>query len=193
VAHAWAVMDGEIAQRAVGMAVRAGFPVPEVVRAQSDEDGRYVALAARSPAGVVMYVTPEGAALPGEVLDLVFLQEYVMEQTGLRQHRAVLPVIVGVPIVGLGILLNFLIGAVAAIAVTVVAIPVVWSGYEAIWNRRFMRRVDRRLAELMGDEAFAAALRQLAEGREWARNFDWLYSGAQPLPPERLKWVQAAG
>ncbi|WP_166678666.1 hypothetical protein [Kribbella voronezhensis] len=175
------------------MAVRAGFPVPKVVRAQSDEDGRYVVLMPRSSDGVLMYVTPEGAALPGEVLDLVFLQEYVMAQLGLRQHRAVLPVIVGVPIVAMGIVLNFLVGAMVAIVVTVVAIPVVWSGYEAVWNRRFMRRVDRRLAELMGAEGFRTALGQLAGSREWERGFGWLYLGAPPLPPERLRWVQNAG
>jgi hypothetical protein len=142
---------------------------------------------------VLMYVTAEGAGLPGNVLDLVFLQEYVMVQLGLRQHRTALPVIVGVPIVGLGILLNFLLGTTVAIVLTVLAIPVVWSGYEAIWNRRFMRRVDRRLAELMGAEVFRTALRQLAGSREWARGFNWLYLGAPPLPPERLGWVADAG
>jgi hypothetical protein len=81
----------------------------------------------------------------------------------------------------------------AAIVVTVVAIPVVWSAYEAVWNRRFMRRVDRRLAELMGAEVFRAALRQLAGRREWVRNFNWLYLGAPPLPPERLGWVREGG
>ncbi len=185
----WAVMDEEIGQRAVGMAVRAGFLVPKVVEAQSDREGRYVVLVPRSSAGVVMYVTPEGAALSGSVLDLVFLQEYVMVQLGLVRHRKVLPLVLGVPIVGLGILLSFLAGPVVAIVVTLLAIPVVWAGYEAVWNRGFMRRVDRRLAELMGAEVFHAALRQLAESKGWPRSFGWLYQGAMPLPAERLNWV----
>jgi hypothetical protein len=193
VAHSGAVMEREIEERAVGMAFRAGFPVPKVIRAQSDDEGRYVALVPRSSSGVLMYVTPEGAALPGTVLDLVFLQEYVMVQLGLRQHRTLLPVILGVPIVGGGIIANFLLGTTIAIVLTVLAIPLVWSGSEAIWNRNFMRRVDRRLAELMGADVFHNALRQLVESRQWPRTFGWLYLGAPPLPPERLGWVQEAG
>lgn len=183
------VTDDEVGQRAVGMAVRTGFPMPKVVKAQSDREGRYVALVPRSSAGVVMYVTPEGAALPGRVLDLVFLQEYVMVQLGLARHRTMLPLVLGPPIVVLGILLNFVVGTVPAIVATVVAIPVVWSSYEWFWNRRFMRRVDRRLAELMGAEVFQAALRQLAESKAWPRTFGWFYQGALPLPPERLSWL----
>ena len=184
-----AVMDEEIGQRAVGMAVRAGFPVPKVVEAQSDREGRYVVLVPRSSSGVLMYVTPEGAALPGSLLDLVFLQEYVLVQLGLVRHRTWLPLVLGAPIVVFGILLSFVVGPVAAIVVTLLAIPVVWAGYEAYWNRRFMRRVDRRLAELMGAEVFRAALRQLTESKAWPRSFGWLYQGAMPLPPERLSWV----
>jgi hypothetical protein len=185
-------METEIEQRAIGMAFRAGFPVPKVIGAQSDDEGRYVVLVPRSSSGVLMYVTPEGAALPGTLLDLVFLQEYVMVQLGLRQHRTLLPVFLGVPIVGSATLVNFLLGTTVAIVLTVLAIPLVWSGYEAVWNRRFMRRVDRRLAELMAPEVFQNALRQLVESREWPRTFGWLYLGAPPLRPERLGWLQKA-
>lgn len=185
----WRVMDDEVGQRAVGMAIRAGFAMPEVVKAQSDREGRYVALELRSSSGVVMYVTPEGAALRGSVLDLVFLQEYVMVQLGLARHRQVLPLVIGVPIVVLGILLSFVVGVWPAILAAVVAIPVAWSSYEWFWNRRFMRRVDRRLADLMGAEVFQGALRGLAESKAWPRSFGWLYEGALPLPPERLSWL----
>ena len=171
------------------LANRIGYPVPSVISAQASTDGRYVVLE-RGATGPVLYVTEDAQEFPDPLLDLVIAQEFVMVGAGLNRHRQLLPVIIGAPVFVLGIVLSLVIGWAWALGIVLVAIPVVWASYEAFWNRRFIRQVDARLAEVLGIESLAEGLRQLAEVRRWRKTFSWLYLGAFPLPLERLSWLQ---
>lgn len=170
------------------LANRTGYPVPSIINAQASTDGRYVVLEPGAT-GPVLYVTEDAGEFSDPLLHLVIAQEFVMVGAGLNRHRQMLPVIIGAPLFVLGIVLSLVIGWAWALGIVLVAIPVVWASYEAFWNRRFMRQVDARLAEVLGIEPLAEGLRQLAEARRWRKTFSWLYLGAFPLPPERLTWL----
>lgn len=171
------------------LAGRVGCPVPALKLIDRTDTG-YVQLNEQAGAGPVLEVRSDVGELPVSRLEFLIVQELVSASLGRVRfyQRLQMPVVVLMFLLALGFAVKFPIWQ--ALPYVVGAYLVLRTAVSAVATRIFQRRVDRRIAQVLGTDRLAAALRELVDAGIWRHTVGWLYRGALPRPPERLKWLR---
>jgi hypothetical protein len=183
------VNEKELSVRVKELAGRVGCPVPALKLIDRTDTGS-VQLNEQAGAGPVLEVRSDLGELPASQLEFLIVQELVSVSLGrVRFYRRLqVPIVVLMFLLALGLAAQFPIWQ--ALPCFVGAYLVLRTAVSVVATRIFQRRVDRRIAQALGADRLAAALRELADGRRWRHSVGWLYRGAVPQPPERLKWLR---
>lgn len=186
----------DLKERVAAMAVRVGHDAPPISRLEGSE---------RQPCAFTLPPGPLGPALilhnhleekPEALQDFLIAQALVSDRLGVNQQfktliwsiRSVIVVLVGVLVAltlavgdryGWPVLFAPFVSFVVVFAVAV--LPV------AVWSRRFARRQDQVLAQVLGRDQLIEALRLDLADRPRKRDWYWVRTGLRPTPGERLR------
>jgi hypothetical protein len=183
------VNEQELFLRVGELAGRIGYPMPSIKMV--DPRGRlYVLLKPKGSVGPVLELRSDVGEIPAGLLDFLIAQDLVGGSLGAarfnRRQRALIGTLT--LLIGLLVFLNFPFWE--SWLILLVVAPLFGTAVSAVATRILIRRMDRRLAEVLGRERFAEALRELDTAGSWRRGLRWLWRGAIPLPPERLGWLK---
>lgn len=182
--------EQELFLRVGELAGRSGCTMPSI-KMVDPGDRLYVALKPEGSVGPVLELRSDVGEISAGLLDFLIAQELVGAGLGAvrfyRLQKVLLLTLSG--LVGLWFFINYPLWE--AVLILLIVGPLLAIAVSAVGIRIFARRVDRRLAEVLGRERFAGALVELDAAVSRRRGLRWLWQGAVPLPPERLGWLKA--
>jgi hypothetical protein len=191
------------------LARRTGHAPPPVTRVEGQPERECIWLEPPGPVGPMLFVHRHiNEQLPDAIQEFQIAQEFVQanQDVGAQRRRTrrlagvVNLVVLAVVLIGALLIFRGHGGYLDAVLYLLVGVP---AGYVLgragalfvyhLWARRFMRRTDLGLIEVLGREQLMDALRwhgdtPYAIGKWWARrDLKWVLSGAPPTPLDRLR------
>lgn len=138
---------------------------------------------------------------PHPVRDFLITQEFVQARAGVLQHRRRIKIIekiiggvatLSAVLIAGQFVASALLAGVLGFAVAYLGIAVLHILLVGTWSRWFTRRSDQTLVEILGRQQVTEALEWYA-ARKPPFHPRWLWNGAPPNAPERLRWLAKEG
>jgi hypothetical protein len=196
------VNDAELFLRVGELAGRVGYPMPSISPGEGTTSEACICLRTDGggPGTLVLHDHVD-EVFPRAVRDFLITQEFVQARAGVLRHRRRIKrsetVIGGVAALSAVLIAgrfvaSAMLAGVLGLAVAYLGMAVLHLLLVGAWSRWFTRRSDQTLVEILGRQQVVEALQWFA-ARKPPFHPRWLWNGAPPHAPERLRWLAKEG